>query len=225
MLVDRKECPLLTTPRFAAIYPELNEPDYKFKKDTGEYHVRARIHADDEGWQPLIADAEAILEKAFEAKCEELRRDKKAGLIKDLKKAPVVRVEVDNETGDETGYLIWKANLAARVDIKSGPKAGQSFEKRPDIFNAQAQRVTKPPKIGNGSEMYVKARPLPYFIATDKTIGVRFELEAVQVLKVVAGGARTADYYGFGAEDGDAMDNVGDTGGFTDQSEDGDADF
>ncbi|UUY00966.1 hypothetical protein [Sphingomonas sp. J315] len=69
--------------------------------------------------------------------------------------------------------------------------------------------------------------PMDYWMAKDKTIGVRFELEGAQILKLIQGGERTADFYGFTAEDGDDIedgDEPTSAGGFSDESGD-DGDF
>ncbi|UUY00965.1 hypothetical protein [Sphingomonas sp. J315] len=146
MLRERKDYPRLITPAAPSIWPALNEPDYKFKKDTGEYHARLRIAADDlPNWQPVVDAAQAILDEAFEAKKAELTREKKGALLKELNKAEaIIKPEIDPETGDETGFYIFRASMNARVDIKNGPRAGQSFDKKPDIFNAKGKSLKNP---------------------------------------------------------------------------------
>lgn len=221
MLRDRKEYPRLITPRGVAIWPALNEPDYKFK-ENGEFHVRLRLAPDTPGLAELVARAEEIRDEAFEAKKAELTREKKGALLKELNKADVIKPEVDMETGDETGYTVLRASLTYKVDIKNGPKAGTSFYKKPDLFNAKGQPLKSPPPIGNGSEMKLSVVPMDYFMAKDKTIGVRFELEGAQILRAVdSGGQRGADYYGFGEEEGDdIVDGEAPQGGFDDESDD-----
>lgn len=218
MLRERKDYPKLRTPAAPAIFPALNEPDYKFDAN-GTYHARLRIAADElADWQPIIDSAQEILDEAFEAKKAELTREKKMALVKDLNKAEIIKPEIDQETGEETGFYIFRASLGALVEIKKGPKAGTSFKKKPDIFNAAGQQLKNPPKIGGGSVLKLSVLPLDYWFPKDKTIGVRFELLAAQVLKLVQGGQRTAADYGFGAEEGDDItDQAGDYG-FNDES-------
>lgn len=220
MLRDRKDYPRLYTPRGTGIWPALNEPDYKFKAN-GEWHARLRLAPDTPGLAELVATAEQILDEAYEAKKSELLKDKKGALLKELKKAlPVVKPEVDMETGEETGFVILRAALPFRIDIKNGPKAGTSFEKKPDLFNAKGQQLKNPPKIGNGSELKLSVTPMDYWFPKDKTIGVSFELNAVQVLRAVdSGGQRSADFYGFGEEEGDDIQDgeAGNGGAFQDE--------
>ncbi len=223
MIRERKDYPRVITPAAPSIWPALNEPDYKFKRDTGEYHARLRIAAADlPAWQPVIDAAQEILDEAFEAKKDELQRDKKGALLKELKKTDTfLKPEIDPETGDETGYYVFRASLTARVDIKNGPKAGQSFDKKPDIFNAKGIQLKNPPKIGGGSVLKLSVAVMDYWFPKDKEIGVRFELEGAQLLKLVQGGERTAASYGFGVEDGDDIaDQEAPQGGFADESDD-----
>jgi hypothetical protein len=49
----------------------------------------------------------------------------------------------------------------------------------------------------------------------DGSVGVSVQLEGVQLLKLVSGGQRDASSYGFGAEDGDDIQD--DNGGFADE--------
>ena len=223
MLRERKDYPTAVTPRGPLIWPALNEPDFKFKKEFGEYHARLRLSPDTPGLDELLATAETILDEAFEAKKAELTRQKKGALLKELKKADILKEEVDQETGDPTGFVI----LRAAANAGGKKKNGETFTKRPDYFDRRGKQIKNPPKIGGGSEVKLGVRIMDYETDGGKTIGVRFELEGVQLLKVVEGGSRSADFYGFGEEDGDdIVDEPVNSGGFADESgADGDGDF
>ncbi len=215
MLRDRKDYPRVFTPRGEAIYPAVDQPDYKFK-ENGEYHVRLRLNPDDPELQALVAQAEQIRDEAFDAKKSALEKQKKMALVRELTKAPVVKPEINQETAEETGFVILRAALTAKVDIKNGPRAGESFEKRPDVFDAAGSRLRNIPKVGSGSTVKLNVTIQDYETDGGKTIGARFELNAVQIIKLVQGGQRSASDYGFGVEeDGDVIE---DTGGFTDET-------
>jgi hypothetical protein len=85
----------------------------------------------------------------------------------------------------------------------------------PDFFNAQGARLKNPPKIGSGSELKLSVRLVPYLAPNDGSVGISYQLEGVQILKLVSGGQRSASDYGFGAEDGDDIQD--DNGGFADE--------
>lgn len=230
MLRDRKDYPRVFTPRGEAIFPAVDQPDYKFK-EGGEFHVRLRLNPDDAGLQDLISQAEAIRDEAFDAKKASLEKQKKMALVKELTKVDVVKEEIDQETAEPTGFVILRAALTYRVDIKNGPKAGETFYKTPDIFDATGRTIkvrkdrdgailgTNVPRVGSGSTVKLNVTIQDYETDGGKTIGARFELNAVQIIKLVQGGQRSASDYGFGVEeDGDVLE---DTGGFDDESSSG----
>lgn len=200
MFRERKDYPRITTPRSTVVWASLNEPDFKYKQEFGEYHVKLRLDpADPAVQETIIGPAEELLEEAYQAKVEELKKQKKGAILKDLhKKEEVLAAEVDRETGDETGYVLLNARMNAGGRRK---KDDSVWKAKPDFFNAQGQKLKNPPKIGSGSELKLGVRMTEYFIAKDKEMGIRFELEGVQLLKVVSGGQRSASDYGFGAED------------------------
>lgn len=222
MLRERKDYPKVVSPRGVAIWPALNEPDYKFKKEFGEYHARLRVSPDDPALAPILAAAEEILDEAFEAKQAELTRQKKGALLKGLSKAPILREEVDPESGEPTGYLIFRG----ATNAGGKKKDGKPFSKTLDFFDRRGTQLKNPPAIGGGSELKLGVRIMDYETDGGKTIGVRFDLEGVQILKAVSGGQRTADYYGFGEEEGDDIEDGVNTGGFADEgSGENDGDF
>ncbi|SKB49236.1 hypothetical protein [Sphingopyxis flava] len=220
MLRARNDYPLMHTPRGVAIWPALNEPDFKYKKEFGEYHARIRLEPGAPGLAELIEAAEAIRDEAYDAKVEELTRQKKGALLKQLTKADVIKPEINQEDGEETGFLV----LRAAASAGGKKKDGSTFTKRPHLFNSQGRPLKNPPPIGSGSELILSVRPMDYETDGGKTIGARFELEAVQVLKAVSFGERSASDYGFSAvEDADVVeDQEGNAYGF--QNQGGDAD-
>lgn len=202
----RTDYPQLTTPKGVAVWPSLNTPDFKFKKDYGEYHARIRVAPDAPGLEEFRAAAEELRDRAFDAKVEELKREKKGAILKDLKKVDPIKVEVDPETGEETGFLMIRASMNAGGLRK---KDNKPWSQKPDIFNAKGLKLKNPPEIGGGSEMKLSIRLRDYFMAKEKEIGVTFDLEAVQLITLQerGGNSRSASDYGFGAEDGDEIED------------------
>jgi len=220
LLKDKlNDYPSFITPRGVAIFPALNEPDYKFKKDTGEWHARIRVAPDAAGLDELRDYADRLLDEFFEKKIAELKAAKKGALLKELKKAPnPVKPEVDSETGDETGQFVLRGAMSYHITIKNGPNAGKKFYKKPDFFDKSGKALKVPPKMGGGSELKLSVRPKPYETDGGKTLGVSFELLGVQILKVVEGGQRSAASHGFGQEEGDDIEEGTASGGFGDES-------
>lgn len=203
----RTDYPALITPKGVAVWPSLNTPDFKFKKDYGEYHAKIRVAPDAPGLKEFIAAAEKLRDEAYAAKEAELKREKKGAILRDLNKQEnVVQVEIDNETGEETGFLLIRASMNAGGLRR---KDNKPWSQKPDIFNAKGQKLKHPPEIGGGSEMKLSVRLRDYFMPKEKTVGVSFDLEAVQLITLKSfGSSRSADDYGFGAEDGDDIEDT-----------------
>lgn len=212
----RTDYPQLITPKGKAVWPALNEPDFNYKEEFGEYHAKLRIPVDSKELAKFRKPVEDLLEKAYQAKVEELKADKKAALAKKLVKVDPFKPEEDPETGEETGYILIRASMNAGGRRKKDDKV---FKMSPDFFNRTGKTLKNPPQIGGGSELKLGVRLRDYYFAKDKEIGVSFDLEAVQVLTAESfGGNRSAEDYGFGEEDGDDIDDG--NPGFTE--EDGD---
>lgn len=244
MLRARNEYPKVRTPKGTGIWPAINEPDYKYNKH-GEFHFRLALDdPDSPELLEIVKKAEEIRDEAYEAEVAELRKKNKPGLIKKVVKADILKVEEDPQTGDPTGRVILRAGLQHKVEIKNGPKAGTVFFKTPDVFDARGKRLRffsdngsplkGTPKVGGGTEAKLNVTIMDYRKPGEDNrvvIGAKFELNAIQIIKLVSGGQRNADDYGFGEEDGDSID-FEDTGGFEDEGAgfeggdgDGDADF
>jgi hypothetical protein len=222
--------PKFTTPRAAAIWPNLNTPDTKHNAE-GVFDCKVELSLDDPIVQKIKAKAmelaqaeyEKVLEEnptylteeAYEAKVAELKAAKKERLIEKLKVVRLVepmRPEIDDE-GDETGTVMLKAKRKASGTYKKGPKTGQRWEAKVTIFNAQGVQLKNPPKIGGGSEVKMSIELKPYFVAGTGDVGCSFALDAVQLLTLVQFGARDASAYGFGREDGDDIDEADEAAG------------
>lgn len=228
MLRNRKDYPSVITPKGTVAWASIDEADFEYK-DGGEFHIRVRFDPDD--LKEIEAIGQEILDEAFDAMTNELKREKKGALLKKLHKRDVITMETDRETGEETGMAIIRAGKTFRVTPKNGKNAGKTFEFTPDVFDARGKKLNKRPKVGSGSEVKISVKLMEYFVAKDGEMGIKFELQAVQIIKLVQGGSRDAASYGFAQEDGDALEDE-DTGGFSDEGtgftsdeEDGDTDF
>jgi hypothetical protein len=230
-LKKRNEYPQVITPKMEVAWAQLNEPDYEYKKDTGEFHVRGRPDTDDPAYAKLIETAERVRDEFFEETKAQLTEQKKGALLKKLHKVDVIKEEIDRETGDPTGSMTLRAGMRYHVTVKNGPNAGKEYFFKPDFFNARGIQLKNPPKIGSGSIVKLGLRLIPYMNPKEGEVGVSYNLEGVQIIKLVQGGQRDASYYGFGAEDGDDIEDqaggFGDegTGGFEGEDGDADADF
>ena len=209
--------PTFTTSRGTAVgFVTLNNPDTKFDKD-GKFSVALAFDADDDVLQQIEAKAQELAEeKLEEVKAELIEKNKKAVANK-ITIVSLIKDEEDEETGEETGRRIIKASMK-----HSGisQKTNKSWKRWPDYFNAAGKQLKNPPGIGSGSEMKMNIELYPYYAANDKTVGCTFRLNGVQLLKLVSFGKRDASAYGFGAEDGDEIEDQD----MPDQTDDADTD-
>ena len=188
------------SPKGIAIYPKLNRPDSKFDAD-GVYSTRLE---DNEETRKFIAKLVAVRDDFFEEQDAKIR--KKFSL------ADVFEEELNDE-GEETGFLIVKFKLNAKVKTKDGTE----YDQKPNLFDS-----SKPPKPlddcnpWSGSTLRVAGDIVPYAMGSSKTVGVSLRMKGVQVINLVQGGGAEAASYGFSDEEGGF---TVDTSAFDDESD------
>jgi hypothetical protein len=185
-----------TTPAAPSIYPRLNEPDTKYKKE-GEYSVKLRFAAG-EFPADLLSKLEALRDEQQEATVADLKAKKQGAKIKSLSVRNVLTAETDKETGDETGFFTINCKMRASGVSK---KTGKAWKRRPDIFDAKGIKLKNVPSIWGGSVLKVAGEAMAYYTPKDNEVGVAFYLDAVKIIKLVSGKSRDASDYGFGEED------------------------
>jgi hypothetical protein len=195
----------------AFVYPKLNEPDTKFNAD-GVYTTKAAYDAPDEAGQAFEAKVNKVRDDYFDELVADLVKQGKGAKAKGLTKVDSIKPEVDAETGDETGRMIFTAKMNAGGIIKKGPRIGQPWSQKPDYFSAAGVQLKNPPRIGGGSVGKLSVELDPYLRETDKTVGVSIKLKAVQIITLVEGGQRSFGSFGFEAEEGDDVEDQAPTG-------------
>ena len=193
----------MISPRGVAQWPKLNEPDYKW--DTaGKYTVKLSLDAADPAVIEMVTKFETMRDDFLAETVATLKADKKAALAMELKAGEVIKIERDNETAEPTGRLI----LSASMKASGTRKDGSAWTQKPDLFAANGTKLINPPTISGGSEMKVSFEAEPFINMTSKQAVVSIRLKAVQILKLSSGGVRTFSEHGFGAEDGDDIDDA-----------------
>lgn len=204
----------MRSPRGISIYPKLNKPDTKFDP-AGVYEVKLAMDGNDPQVQAFVRRLEKVRDDKFAELVKQLTAEKKAAKAKELKPGKVVTIEVNDETGDETGRVIFKAKMKA-TGVR---KDGTTWTQKPAIFDAKGTELKNPPSIGGGSELKLSVAVDAFLMETSKEVGLSIRLKAAQVLKLVQFGARDFAGYGFEAEDGDEISDQDDTPPFdTDDS-------
>lgn len=191
------------TPKGIAVYPKLNEPDTKYKKE-GSYETKLAFEdINDPAVQAFVAKVEKVRDEFFENKIAELKAEGKGAAARQLKKADILKPELDRETGDETGRYTIKASMKASGERQDGKK----WTQKPQYFAASGAELKNPPTISGGSILKLGVAMDPYVIESSKEVGVTLRLKAVQIINLVSGGKRSFESFGFEAEEGDEIED------------------
>lgn len=195
------------TPAGIAAHCWLDKPDTKYK-DEGEFKVDLILSA--EAAAPLVAlidEKMAALKESEEvAELEKKRKEHNKKFAKQPKKQVdelqenIPYLVVTDDNGDETGEVKFKFSSKASGEYKAGPKVGQKWTRKIDVFDAKKKPIKG--SVWAGSKLKVAYTVGEYVATVTIGYGVKLYLEAVQVLELVQGGSRTADGYGFGEEEG-----------------------
>jgi hypothetical protein len=196
------------TPKGTFKWPKITEPDYGTKdypKPDGEYSVKVVFSAADPEHQRFRARMEKAAEIGYATGRAEFAKLKPAmqKKLKDVTEQPVFEDIVD-EDGNETGEFEMKVKVKASGERKKGPKAGTRWTRKVPIFDAKGQQIKKSIDVWGGTTGKVSFTYMPegYFIPATGLCGIALKLEAVQIIDLVQGGARSASEYGFEEEEG-----------------------
>ncbi len=186
------------TPIGVAVFPRLKEPDFKFKKEHGEYSVKLRLPEVEA--RAIIAKAEEVAEQSYREKSAELsgKLDKKGKPIEVQKAEPSFEVELDDQQKPKGTIIISFKMSGGWTDKKTGEKVTKTCP----IFDSVGQDITKKVDVWGGSQLRLSYEIMPYWTEADRKAGASFRLLAVQVIKLVTKGTGDASMFGFGKEDG-----------------------
>lgn len=193
----------LKSPKGKALWAKVVMPDTKFDPD-GVYEINLVVDEDDPEIKEWCADLEAMVEERVQQELEENdSRFKKMPEGRPLTALPMK--EVEDQDGNETGELQFKFKLKA----VGKNRKGETYTRRPLVVDAKGNPIVKLDshgdvlnsdfKIGNGSVVRVHYSPVPYYMASTRTVGVSLQLKAVQVISLVEYGNSG---YDFDEEDG-----------------------
>jgi hypothetical protein len=185
-----------------AVYPWLNRPDTKFvpagmtaEEWGGVYKTSLQIPAA-VFTSSVYRDGltfKAFLDQLVDASVEQAKTEHPKE--KKLVKATYPYKEEMDDDGDETGNFL--VNFKQNAKIKR--KDGQIIEVKIPLFNARGEAITD--AIYGGSIIKVAFTTRSTWMPGNKEAGVRLDISAVQVLKLVKT-SRSASDFGFGAEEG-----------------------
>lgn len=205
-----------TTPRATFGYCYVNKPDdYK-----NQLKYKLDFTCDTAAASALMAEMDELaaerLEQAKEELAARIAKLKAAGEHAKAKKIDPNPKLADNyevvlDADEEpTGKVKFKASIKATGENDKG----ETWDNKPALFDAKGKPCNV--KVYGGTVGKVTVQLVPYAMESDGVtkVGVSLRLKAVQVIKLSAGGSKTAEGFGFGVEeDGfDASDYEDDEG-------------
>lgn len=196
----KKKRPSRLTPKGELLFAHIVEPDYgtrDYPDEEGSFTLTLRLDG---------GDSEALLAKLHDD-IEEAREQTKEGFAglsvatrKKLGKPEFVlpgTTEYDRETEEPTGCTLFRFKTKAFYTNRAGEKRARHVP----VFDSMARPVTLAEEPGNGSLARVSFTAVPYFVEGQGKGGLTLYLNAVQILKLNAAGARSAADYGFAADE------------------------
>lgn len=185
----KKKKVIWSTPQGVAVWPRLNEPDSKFKKE-GEYSVALRVKKE-EG-EKFLKQVKGEIKKALDFHLAATKKSK-------LKLAPFPVIPEEDENGTETGFYLIRAKLTAGGTTK----AGKTWTAKPFLIDAK-MRPCPNAQIGAGSILKLALEPRGYYVGA-VGVGVQLRIAGVQVIELVEytpGQSANPEEMGFEEEEG-----------------------
>jgi len=171
-----------------SLWAKVFEPDTRFV-DDGEYSTSV-IVPEAEAAQ-VCEQLEALIDEEYNKVVKE-----KPQLKATLSKRPVTEPDFDQD-GNETGNVVFKTKLKAKIRGKNG----QAYSQKVNVVDAKRNPMSGDQLIGNGSVIKVAVEPVAYMMQSTKQVGVSLRLKAVQVIDLVEHGSSSTDAI-FDEEDG-----------------------
>ena len=191
----------ITSPEGVAVWPALTAPT-SYKDGPLTYETKLKLEA---GSADTAAFIEALTEAHDVGKTsineQRARFGEKPLTAAQLKKvAPLPwQDELDQDTGEPTGFILVKAKLKAARMVR-----GQEIAQRPALFDGAGTPFDVDVPVWSGSKIRISVEPRPYFVGA-LGYGISLQLKAAQITHVVNGTNEVldADAYGFDT-DGEA---------------------
>ena len=186
---DIRTIPINRTPTAETVCAFITEPSTEYD-DDGQFFIRIRLKTASKECKSLIAAIDDARDNAYKQAEEKLTTPKERNA---LKMADTSYKEEQNDDGEETGYTTFNFKRKAYRLDKNGEKKNVTLP----IFDIYGKPVqTEGLDIWSGSLVSVAYRLVPFYTA-QLGVGVSHRIEAVQLHKLVSGGGKSAEDYGF----------------------------
>jgi hypothetical protein len=223
-LSESKKRIAVSTPKGVAKYPWLSKACTTFDP-KGVYKTGLLLRSDSPECLSLKAQIDVWLEESLQeavAKATEAMKTalangkgadaakKKAEISQIVKADPPYALDLDKNSGEETGYTEFKFKRDAQRITKEGKIIPQVVL----LFDAAGKPLTNDISIYGGSIIKVNFTPWNKYMPATKKCYVTLQLNAVQVIELVSGGlGTTASDFGFETEEGYICEQPAETEG------------
>jgi hypothetical protein len=187
----QKKFPSFNTPRGAAVWPNLNAPDTKFKPE-GEYTCKLAFDPNLPEVQAMIAKFEKIRDELYAHEIANADTPVKKKALEKYTLAPVFAEEVDKE-GEETGRI----TINFKMKASGTTKQGKAWTRKPGIFDSKGVEMKNVPTIGGGSILRVNCEFAGGPVPSAKMFYLSPKLVGVKLIELVTFGAKSAKEMGF----------------------------
>lgn len=184
------------TPKGTALFAHIKDPDFgndKYPIPEGAYRLTLILTEDQS--MKLKAKLKDEIERA-----EEFAQEKYNGLKRSTREKigkltinDVCSPEYDRDD-NATGNYKWQFKANYKYEDRN---SGKKIERHIPVFDSMNQPVQLKDEVGNGSEVRVSFCVNPYFIEGQGMGGLTMYINAIQIAKMVKGGEKNAEYYGF----------------------------
>ena len=178
----------LMSPKGIAVYPRLNRPDTKYH-ELGTYSCDLRL--------PMDAVTKALLKTLGDAYKAHTGTDHPKKPVRKDKEAIFYFDQLDDGS-----YVMDFVTLKLRAKNVTVKKTGETWDRKPKLFDAKGAPLDGSLKVGGGSGVKVAFEVDNGIIQKSGDKFTRLIPTAVQIIDLVEFGDATASSYGFGEEDG-----------------------
>lgn len=207
MTEKKKKAPEFTSPKGSLKYPKLDAPDYGTKDypcPEGRYATKLVLKADAPETKAFIAKLMPHYEEAMaeaDQKFKELKVETRKKL-KEVTRNDLFTTLYDKDTEEPTGEIEFNFKMPASGIANKGKDNERKWTAKPAVYDAKGKLMVKVPEIWSGSLGRVSFEVRPYFINGTAAAGLSLKLKAAQIIELRQGGPRSADSFGFEAEEG-----------------------
>lgn len=193
--IDVRKLPQYTTAVGELAFGYITEPSTEYD-EKGQYFLKLKFPASSKEAKRLVKIIDEAAQQAYDMAME---RIESAAERKKLKRADPSYALEEDEDGNETGNIIFNfKRKATRIDKKGNEKPLKLV-----LFDSVGRNVEQEGlELWGGSEIAVAFKLVPFYTA-GVGVGVSHRIEAIQIIKAVAGGDnRSAEQFGFKKHEG-----------------------